>query len=294
MTAIPFRFGVVTTAPPRATAWTDHARAVERLGYDTLVMPDNVSRGLAVFPALAAAAAATSRLRLGTYVLANDVRHPVMVAKESLALAALSDGRFELGLGAGRPAAQADNAMLGLPFDDGAVRVSRLAESIGLIRRLLDGETVTHDGEHYAVTGATVTADGAAARPVPLMIAAGAPRMLRLAGEVADTVALAVPPDAAGEDAAAKVDRVRSAAGRHVEANVNLMAVGGQVPWFLRGRLDAEALAAAGSPAAVSGSPQEMADELRARRERWGLSYYLVSDELMDTFAPVARELAGE
>ncbi|GGR55940.1 putative F420-dependent oxidoreductase [Nocardioides luteus] len=292
----PFRFGVVAGQAPPGAAWSDLARRVESEGYDTLVMPDNVSFGHAVFPALAAAAAVTTTLRVGTYVLANDVRHPVQVAKEAATLAVLSDGRFELGLGAGRPGSERKNAMLGLGFDRPGVRVDRLVESIGLIKRLLAGETVTVDGPHHRAAEASVLPYGTPPQQVPLLVAGGGPRMLRIAGEHADIAALGVPFDAEESVVRAAVDHVRSADrpdGTSVELNMNLMAVGETVPRYLAGRIDTAALAARGAVGIVSGSPEEMADQLRERRERLGVSYVLVGDELMEAFAPVVDVLAG-
>jgi probable F420-dependent oxidoreductase len=288
----PFRFGVVAAQAPTGSAWTDLARRVEQLGYDTLVMPDNVAHGLAVFPALAHAAQAAPRLRVGTYVLANDLRHPVAVAKEATTLAVLTDGRFELGMGAGRPAAEADVAMLGLPWGPPGVRVARLEQSVTLVRRLLAGETVTVDGPHYTAHHARVVPTGLDVPQVPLLIAARGPRMLRLGGEAADVVALGVPPQTEPAAAAALADQVRAAAGaRDVELNVHLMAVGELVPAFLAGRLDPAALD--GSVAAVAGDPARAAEQLRERRDRLGISYVLVGDELMEAFAPVVARLAG-
>src|SRR5690349_21608687 len=106
-----FRFGVVAAQARSGQEWMEKARRIEGLGYASMVIPDNIEHTLAPFPALAAAAAATSGLRVGTYVLANDYRHPVLVAKEAASLDVLSGGRFELGIGAGRPSAAADNAM---------------------------------------------------------------------------------------------------------------------------------------------------------------------------------------
>ena len=143
----PFRFGVVAAAARSADEWVARARRAEALGYATLVMPDNLQHTLAPLPALAMAAAATRTLRIGTYVLANDLRHPVLLAKDVATLDLLSGGRFELGLGAGRPDAAAENRMLGLPFDSGAVRVARLAESIGIVKALLAGQRVSTSGD---------------------------------------------------------------------------------------------------------------------------------------------------
>jgi len=292
----PFRFGVVAAHTPTGAAWSDLARRVESAGYDTLVMPDNVSFGHAVFPALAAAAAVTTRLRVGTYVLANDFRHPVQVAKDAATLAVLSGGRFELGLGAGRPDSERENAMLGLGFDRPGVRVERLVESIRLIKRLIAGETVTVDGPHHRAVEASVLPYGTAPQQVPILVAGGGPRMLRIAGEHADIAALGVPFHAEEPAVRAAVDHVRSAdrpdAGAP-ELNMNLMAVGDVVPRYLAGRLDPAALAAQGAVGVVSGSPAEMADQLPERRERLGISYLLVGDELMEAFAPVVGLLTG-
>src|SRR5579883_2196591 len=152
MTPRPFRFGVVAGART-GQEWLEKARRIESLGFDTMAVPDTLQHSPAPFPALAAAAAATRTLRVGTYVLANDYRHPVMLAKEAATLDFVSAGRFELGIGAGRPVAAVDNAMLGLPFDSGATRVARLNEAISILKRLLAGETVDMAGTYYMVEG---------------------------------------------------------------------------------------------------------------------------------------------
>ncbi|MBO0811116.1 MAG: TIGR03621 family F420-dependent LLM class oxidoreductase [Microlunatus sp.] len=292
---IPFRFGVVSMQPPRGSRWIDHVRRVEELGYDTVVMPDNLGNGLAVFPALAAAAAATSRLRLGSYVLANDIRHPVQVAKEALAVALLSGGRLELGLGAGRAGSEADNAMLGLGFDSPGVRVSRLAESVSIIKRLLAGETVDHESPYYSVAGASIVGWGVEPQAVPILIAGGQRRMITLAGAEADILALGMSPETPADEVAERIGWLRAAAaGRPVEVNLNLMAVGDAVPRYLDGRLDTARLAAAGAVGVATGSPAEIADRLREQRDRLGISYIVVADELMDVFTPVVQRLAGE
>ena len=150
----PFRFGVVAAQARSGEEWVAKARRIEALGYATLVIPDNIQHTLAPLPALAVAAAATRTLRVGTYVLANDYRNPVMLAKEAATLDLLSGGRFELGIGAGRPTAAAENHMLGIPFDAGGVRLARLAESLAIIKPLLAGQRVSATGAHYAAADA--------------------------------------------------------------------------------------------------------------------------------------------
>src|SRR5262249_49174632 len=122
----PFRFGVVAAQARSGEEWVAKARRAEALGYAAFLKPDTLSPTLRPLPALAAAAAATHSIRLGTYVLANDFRSPVLLARECAAIDFLSDGRFELGLGAGRPDSEHENRILGIPFASGGVRVERL------------------------------------------------------------------------------------------------------------------------------------------------------------------------
>ncbi|HEY3059932.1 MAG TPA: TIGR03621 family F420-dependent LLM class oxidoreductase [Chloroflexota bacterium] len=292
----PFRFGVVAAQAASGADWLAKAQRIETMGYSTLVMPDGMRYTLGPFPALAAAAAATTRLRVGSYVLANDFRHPTMLAKEAATLDFVSGGRFELGMGAGRPSAVGDNHALGLDFASGGVRLARLAESIGIVRRLLAGETVTHTGTHYSLTAAQVT-HGPTHQP-PILIAGSGPKLLELAAREADIVALGTAPDEPEAQVAQKIDHLRQGAGDRfadLELNVNLMAVGERVPRYVQAQLglDAAALARANAVAAVTGSTQDMCDLLVARRERLGISYFLVADELMDAFAPVMERLSG-
>src|SRR5438270_8867120 len=150
----PCRFGVnVRTAAPQAE-WADRARKVEALGYAVLLVPDHLAELLAPLPALATAAAVTTRLRVGTAVLNNDFRHPALLAREAATLDVLSDGRLELGLGAGHMQSEYEQA--GLGFDPGVTRVERLAESVAVIKRLFDGEAVTFTGQHYQLTSHTI------------------------------------------------------------------------------------------------------------------------------------------
>ncbi|MDQ6833624.1 MAG: LLM class flavin-dependent oxidoreductase, partial [Chloroflexota bacterium] len=146
----PFRFGVVAAQERSGEEWSEKAHRVEALGYATLVIPDNIQHTLAPLPALAVAATATRTLRIGTYVLANDYRNPVMLAKEAATLDLRSGGRFELGIGAGRPTAATDNRMLGIPFDTSGVRLGRLAEALAIIEPLLAGQRASATGPHYA------------------------------------------------------------------------------------------------------------------------------------------------
>ena len=232
-------------------------------------------------------------------MLANDLRHPVLLAKDVATLDLLSGGRFELGLGAGRPDASAENRMLGLPFDRGAVRVARLAESLGILKALLAGEHVSTSGTYYSVTDAQVSPAPVQQPRLPMLVAGSGRQLLSLAGRVADIIAIGLPPDASEAIAAERVSWIRAAAGERfaqIELSINLMAVAGQVPRWIAAqlRLTAEDLAERGSVAALNGTTDQMCEQLIQRRAKLGLSYILVSDEFTELFAPVVERLAGD
>ncbi len=293
-----FRFGVVAAQARSGEEWAEKARRVEALGYATLVIPDNVEYTLAPFPALAVAAAATRTLRVGTYVLANDYRNPVMLAKEAASLDLLTGGRFELGIGAGRPTAAADNRMLGVPFEAGGVRVTRLAESLAIIKPLLAGERASASGPHYAAADAAVSPLPVQQPHLPILIAGSGKRLLALAAREADIVALGIGPDATEAVVAEKIGWLREAAGERfaqLEVNLNLMMVGEQMPRWIAAQFgaDAAALSRSGAIPVLTGTTDAMCDTLERRRETLGISYIIVSDELMEALAPVVERLAG-
>src|SRR5438132_8861885 len=143
----PFRFGVNVWSAGSRAEWADKARKAEELGYSVFTVPDHLAGIFAPMPALMSAAAATKRLRVGTNVLNNDFRHPVLVAREAATADLLTDGRFELGLGAGHMRSENDEA--GLPFERGRVRVERLAEAVTILKGLLAGAEVRFADQHY-------------------------------------------------------------------------------------------------------------------------------------------------
>src|SRR5205814_4934493 len=171
-----------------ASHWREVAQRAEALGYDTLLMPDHITDQLAPMPALAAAAAATTTLRVGSFVFDNDYRNPVMLAKEATTLDLLSDGRLEFGIGAGW--SRRDYQRLGTPYDTPKVRVDRMEEAVVLIKRLWTEEKVTHEGPHYRVCEAVVLPRPTQRPDPPLMIGANGARMLRTAAREAQSAAL--------------------------------------------------------------------------------------------------------
>src|SRR4051812_20988995 len=180
-----FRFGIVGRAPTRA-AWQDFARRAEDLGFSTLVIPDHFGAQLAPLPAIMSAAAVTSRLRFGTNVLDNDFRHPALLAKEAATVDLLTDGRFELGLGAGW--SPSDYSQTGLPFDTGAVRLARLKEAIYIIKSAFGPDPVTFDGTYYSVKDLIVLPKPVQTPRLPLLLGASRRQMLTFAAREADII----------------------------------------------------------------------------------------------------------
>jgi probable F420-dependent oxidoreductase len=293
----PFRFGIVAAQARSGDDWMAKARRAEALGYATMLMPDTLGATLSPLPALAVAVAATQSLRVGTYVLANDFRNPLLVARECATLDFLSGGRFELGIGVGRPGVEDDNRMLGMPFDSGGVRIERLAEALGIVKALWSGQPASAPGPHYAVADAKVFPQPIQQPRPPILIAGAGKRLLSLAAREADIIALAGKPEEGEAALAERIGWLRDAAGERfaqLELNLNLMAVGREMPpWLSRMGIDVQQLIESGSPAVVMGTRDEMCDQLLARREALGISYLTISDALMETFAPVVERLAG-
>ena len=312
-----FRFGVIGESIAGPADLVECARRAEHLGYSTLLLRDHFvaepfGDQLAPLIALTAAAAATSTLRVGTLVLANDYRHPVLLAKEAATLDVLSGGRLELGLGAGW--LSTEYAAAGLPFDPPGARVSRLAESIHLLKSLFGGGSVTCEGQHYRVTDLDNFPRPAQRPYPPLLLGAGSPRMLRLAGREADIVSIlpkALPNGTISADisertqaaTAQKVSWIREGAGERFDQVELSMIVS---PLISEDHHDAAARfatargwgAAAADlvldmPSAFLGSAERIVELMLARREEYGFSYYVVSDRVMDEFAPVITKLSG-
>lgn len=305
----PFRFAVQQGSARSGVAWAATARRAELLGYDMLVMPDHLGRQLSPFAALAAAAAATTRLRVGAFVFANDYRHPLILAREAATLDLLSGGRFEMGLGAGWMTG--DYSQLGMAYDPAPRRIDRLEEAIPLIKRLLAGETVTHEGPNYHLTGASVGVEPVQKPRPPLAIGGGGPRLLKLAAREAEIVGLVPGFDAHGRihvrqatetATAGKIALIRAAAGERFERlEINLWLGDAGLIGSGNSLLGSAAAAARWAPTAIYGSPYVLYGTLGAvrerllrRRDRLGISYYTVPSHAMELMAPLVEALAGK
>ena len=314
----PFRFSVQASSATSGAAWRDLAHKVEDLGYATLFLPDhyvdaasNGGQGLAAIPAMAVAAAVTSTLRVGARVLCVDYHHPAVLAKEIATLDLLSDGRVEVGLGAGWVASEYE--AMGLAMDDAPTRNARLAETVSFLDAFFGGETL-------ASTGAYVTASGYKGQPAPvqqprppLIIGGGARKVLTYAGQVADIVSFnfnnragVVGPDGVRSSSAMAMDDkigwVRAGAGARfdqieLEVGAYFTVVTddpGPVAEKMGAMFGLSGAEMAEHPNALIGSVDEICDLLESRRERYGFSYVSVSDRNADAFAPVVARLAGK
>jgi probable F420-dependent oxidoreductase len=305
----PFRFAVQQGSARSGEAWATTARRAESIGYDMLVMPDHLGQQLSPFAALAAAAAATTHLRIGAFVFANDYRHPLILAREAATLDFLSGGRFEMGLGAGWMTT--DYRQLGMTYEPAPRRIDRLEEAIPLIKRLLAGETVTHNGTHYQLDRASTGVPPVQKPRPPLAIGGGGPRMLRLAVREAEIVGLVPGFDAHGRPhfrqatetaTAEKVALIREAAGdRFDRLELNLWLGDAALVGSGNSLLDSVAAAARWAPTAVYGSPYvlygtlaSVREKLLRRREALGISYYTVPSHAMESMAPLVGALAGK
>jgi probable F420-dependent oxidoreductase len=307
----PFRFGVQVDGAGSRSEWVETARRVEGAGYSTITMPDHFTGQLAPVPALQCAADATSTLRVGALVLDNDYRHPVVLAKELATIDVLSDGRLEIGLGAGWMRSDYDQS--GIAYDPPGVRIDRMIEAVDIIRGAHAPGTFSRRGDHY-----TISAYDGLPKPLqtppPLLIGGGGPRVLRYAAHHADIVGIngtlttgAIDGTTYDSMTVESVDRKVSVARQAAHDAGRLDAIEWNIRVFMVMVTDDvdDALATisgftgmpvdevAASPFALIGPPSKLVDDLRERRERWGFSYAIVGQHDIDAFAPVVAELAG-
>ncbi len=309
--AKPFTFGVQMGNAGSAVEWRDKARQLEDLGYATLYMPDHfIDTALAPMPAMAMALAHTTQLRVCALVLDNDYKHPAIVAKEIATMDVLSDGRADLGIGAGWM--KTDYDALGLPYDRAAVRVDRLEEALAVVKGCWAPGVFSFSGEHYTINAYDAIPKPAQQPRPRILVGGGAPRVLRLAGREADTVGInpnlragAVTQDAMHTSLAAetaqKIEWVKEGAGDRFD-DIEL-----QIRYFMCVITDdAPKLAEAMAPGfgvtpddvltsgvALVGTVEQMTDELQRRRDAWGVSNVVVGDNMIEPFAPVVAKLAG-
>jgi probable F420-dependent oxidoreductase len=282
-----FRFGLVVGGADTAEQWTAAARDAEQSGYDVLLIPDTPNL-VSSFPALAMAAAVTSTIRLGNFVLNTPLRTAGSIAWDAASLDRLSGGRFELGLGAGRPDGSQDAQRLGLPWGTPGERVTRLGDTLREARAIWGSAPVN---QWSAVNHLAPVQE-----KLPVMIAGTGKRLLGLAAREADVVAIAAQEES---DLAEKLAHVRAQAGDRfdqLELSVNVFLVNQEVPERLARQFGIDPAKAGGNQllTALNGSVQEICDVLRRRRDEFGISYVTVNAMAKESFRPVLEKLAGE
>ncbi len=287
------------------------ARRSEAAGYDVLTMPDHFTDQLAPVPALMAAADATTTLRIGALVFDNDYKHPVVLAKELATLDLLSDGRTEIGLGAGWMISDYEQA--GIPYDSPKVRIDRFIEGMAIIRGVMKDGPFSFAGEHYTVTNYEGFPKPVQAPCPPVLIGGGGKRVLSYAAREADIIGIngtltagVVGPEALSTMTAEAVDEkvaIVAAAGAHrindIEMNIRTFFVkvtddrAGMVE-RISSMFQVPADMINDSPFALIGSVESCIEQLLERREKWGFSYTIVGAENIDECAPIVAALRGK
>jgi len=320
MSSKAFRFAVQSAATDSGQAWRELARRCEGSGYSTLYVADhyvdaasNGGQVLAAVPAIATAAAVTERLRVGARVLCIDYHHPVVLAKQAATLDLLSDGRFDLGLGAGWVSSEYE--AMGLAMDAAPERIARLADTVDFVRRFFAGETLEVGESSIAAGGFRGQPMPVQAGGPPIMIGGGARKVLTLAGKKADIVSFnfdnrsgVVGPQSVQSAAASVMEQrigwVREGAGDRfdeIELEVGAYftvvtpdsASGAATAEKMGGMFGMTADDMAAHPNALIGTVDQICDRLVERRERFGINFVTVSDRNLDAFAPVVARLAG-
>ncbi|WP_280404145.1 LLM class flavin-dependent oxidoreductase [Nocardia brasiliensis] len=259
------KFAIVLI-PRSGTEWVRSVQAAERQGYATILLPDTLDTP-SPFPALAAAAAVTSTIRLRPNVLAGPLRNSAATVRETAALQLLSDGRFELGIGSGRPGASAEAEQLGLPWGSAAARRAQLADTVAAVRAAVD--------------------------PAPsVTVAASGPRMLAAAAEFADRILLAAGPQVTERELADMVRIVGDHTDRPIAFSHQLIGIGDRLPYWTSTRLGhtADALRAAGAAGVLDADPATAIETLETRREKYGIDEVIVPGEIADAFAPMLAQ----
>jgi probable F420-dependent oxidoreductase len=315
----PFRFGVINEQMTTRRAWVEQARRAEELGYATFLIrdhfvPDFFGDQFAPFAALMAAADATTTLRVGTLVIDNDYRHPVVLAKEAATLDLLSDGRFELGLGAGWLRTEYDKS--GIPFETAGVRIDRLAEAIHLLKALFADAPASISGAHYTLTDLAGYPKPLQRPHPPILLGGAGKRVLALAAREADiihflpsTIATGTivdnPRDRLSATLAERIAWVR----QHAGARFDNIELGPSTTIVIAGdrraateRLiddngwrdhDIDVAQVWGMPGVFIGTVDQIAADMVERRERFGFSYFVVPSAQMDECVPIVERLAG-
>jgi probable F420-dependent oxidoreductase len=310
----PFRFGVVThNTNASLDALVARARLAEHLGYSAFLIPDHLGDQFDTPLALALVAQATSTLRIGSFVFANDFRHPALLAKTAATLDVISGGRFELGLGAGWM--QSEYEQVGLAFATPRVRIDRMVEALQVIKGLFSDDPVTFAGIHYQITGMRGHPSPVQRPHPPILLGGSGKRILSVAAREADIVSI-IPrgmvelgglqridqADMGSTSVARKVAWIREAAAERfqdLELNLFIMDLAltdprGDGADQLAHRFALSREQVREIPQLLAGTVDQISEQLLEAREEYGISYLTLFDEHMEQFAPIVAHLANQ
>lgn len=307
----PFRFGVQASKAASRHEWVEMAKKAETHGYDVLTMPDHFDDQLAPVPALMTAADATTSLRIGALVWDNDYKHPLVLAKELATMDVLSDGRLEIGIGAGWMRSDYDTA--GMQYDSPGVRIDRFIEGVDVIRGHMGADVFSYSGKHYTIANLNGLPKPVQQPCPPILVGGGGKRVLTYAAREVDIVGIngtltagVVGPEAIASMTAEAVDEkvvIVAEAGAHrlndIEMNVRAFFVNvtddrAQAVSDMASLIRVPEEMIENTPFALIGSPQRIIEDLLARRERWGFSYVIVGAQDIESFSPVVAALRGK
>ncbi len=306
----PFRFGAVTSQIRTKQVLQETARQLEDSGFSTMLLTDHLGEDrLSAIPALVCAADATTTLRVGSIVLNNDLRHPAVLAGEIATVDVVTDGRFELGIGAGWEKEDYDRA--GIQLDPAPVRIRRMEESINILTAFFSGDVVNFSGEFY-----TVTDMPAVPRPMqkprpPILVGGGGKLVLGVAGRCADIIGVHLPATKDGtgqdfnsatpDDVEKRIGWIKAAAGDRI-SSIELCQNVFEVTVTDDRRAAAKPVAerfgisedvVLSSPYFLFGTEDQIADQLNQNRERFGISYLILPMRTVENMNTIVKKLAG-
>jgi probable F420-dependent oxidoreductase len=311
----PFRFGAQLYGDENRGKWLARVRKAESIGYAVVTMPDHFGQRVAIWPSIVAAADATTSLRFGSMTINNDLWNPVMLAREAATTDVLTEGRLELGLGAGWRVV--DYEWTGIPRDRASVRVARLAESVEVLKKAFAGRHFDFHGQYFHVDGVEGWPHPVQQPHPPLMIGGSGPKILGLAAREADIVGVHINLDATVVIGAGAQDAKQGATDRQISDRLGWIKDAArdrfnslELHLFLlevaitddrSGMAQTIADAYAIGPEEVKTSPyfavgtvENIVRQLQESRERYGLSYFTAREDHLELFAPVVERLAGQ
>lgn len=317
-----FRFSWQAFEAESAKDWQEKAKKAEDSGFSAFHLADHYLgpgpaldaashpvQNIAAVPAIMAAASATNSIKVGCRVFCTSYRPAGVLAKEAMTIDFLTEGRLELGLGAGWVTSEYE--ALGIPFDPPGKRITRLEETIAVVKAHMKGEDLNFNGDQVKASGY----QGLPASPsgkVPLMIGGGAPRILGIAGREADIVSINYNNSSGhlagsretdtAEATLKKIEWIKEGAGNRfddieLEIGAYLTVVTDNQTETAESFTDMLGMSVEevlSFPHALIGSVDYICEELEKRRELFGITYISFPDSAAESAIPIVEKLSGK